>query len=127
MKLLLDTQMLLWLTIEPERLSADAREIIEDRTNDLAFSAISIWEVAIKRALGRPDFQVDPAELRDALLSDGYGELAFTSLDALGLEKLPPLHRDPFDRALLAQAANQGLALLTADRELSRYPSTVRA
>lgn len=125
MRLLLDTQLLLWLTIEPERLSTKAREIIEERANDLAFSAISIWEVAIKKALGRADFRIDPAALREALLADFHRELTFTSLHALALEKLPPLHRDPFDRALLAQASDEGLALLTSDRLLSRYPGTL--
>ncbi len=124
MKLLLDTQLILWLTIAPERLSAAARDIIEDRANELSFSAISIWEVAIKRALGRPEFQVDPVELRDVLLGDGYRELPFTSLQAIGVQALPAIHRDPFDRALLAQAGKEGLALLTSDRLLARYPGT---
>lgn len=124
MRLLLDTQLILWVTIAPERLSTTAREIVEDRTNELSFSAISIWEVAIKRSLGRSEFQVDPAALREALLDDGYRELCFTSLHGIDVQALPPIHRDPFDRALLAQAAKEGLALLTSDRQLGRYSGT---
>ena len=127
MKFLLDTQLILWLTITPERLSAAARDIIEDRSNELSFSAISIWEVAIKRSLDRADFQVDPRELRSVLIEEAYRELPFTSLHAIGTEALPPVHRDPFDRALLAQAAQEGLTLLTSDRELGRYAGTLRA
>ena len=126
MNLLLDTQIILWLTVAPERLSTVARQVIGDSANDLSFSTISIWQVAIKRGLRRSDFRVDPAELRGALLHDGHRELLFTSDHALAVQALPPLHRDPFDRALLAQAAKEGLALLTSDRALGRYPGAMQ-
>jgi PIN domain nuclease of toxin-antitoxin system len=125
-RLLLDTQLMLWATIEPKRLSPGAREIIEDRSNELTFSAVSIWEIAIKYALGRADFTADPAAVRAALLEDAYRELAFTSDHAIEIKALPPLHRDPFDRALLAQAARERIALLTSDTQLGRYPGAMR-
>ena len=127
MRFLLDTQLILWLTIAPERLSPAACDIIQDRDHELFFSAVSIWEVAIKRALGRANFNVDPRELRAVLIDDACCELPFTSLHAIGIETLPSIHRDPFDRALLAQAGKEGLTLLTSDRELGRYPGTLRA
>jgi PIN domain nuclease of toxin-antitoxin system len=114
------------MTIAPERLSEQARQIIEDRANELTFSAISIWEVAIKRGLGRADFQVDAADLRDVLLGDGFRQLDFTAVHGLAVQTLPPIHRDPFDRALLAQARAEELALMTADAQLGRYPGVLQ-
>lgn len=126
MRYLLDTQLIVWATTSPKRLSANARQIIEEWANELSFSAITIWEVAIKQALGRNDFQIDPAALREVLLEDGYSELAFTSAHAIEVKALPNLHRDPFDRALLAQAMRERLTLLTSDRQLGRYPGAMQ-
>lgn len=126
MKLLLDTQLLLWAAGQPERLSARARKLLDDPGNELLFSAASLWEVAIKSTLGREDFQVEPRLLRRGLLDNGYVELPVTSEHAVGIDTLPPHHKDPFDRLLLAQALVEGVVLLTADAQLARYRGPVR-
>jgi PIN domain nuclease of toxin-antitoxin system len=122
MKLLLDTQVLLWAAGEPKRLSAAARKLLLDPRHELLFSAASLWEIAIKSTLGREDFQVEPRLLRRGLLDNGYVEVPITSQHAVSIDLLPPLHRDPFDRLLLAQALTEGLTLVTADAQLARYP-----
>jgi len=126
LRFLLDTHLLIWASSSSWLLSKAARELIEDPANDLAFSSISIWEVAIKRGLERPDFDVEPRILRRGLLDEGYGELGFTSEHAFAVSSLPLLHRDPFDRALMAQAMSEGIVLLTADRMLEGNSSVVR-
>jgi PIN domain nuclease of toxin-antitoxin system len=126
MKLLLDTQILLWAAGQPERLSTAARRLLNDRRNELLFSAASLWEIAIKRTLGREDFRVEPRLLRRGLLDNGYVELPVTSQHAVGIDALPLLHKDPFDRLLLAQALSEGVTLVTADVQLARYPGPVR-
>jgi len=123
---LLDTHLLLWAAGDPDRLSQDARALIADLANPLWFSAASIWEVSIKLALGRDDFRVEPSVLRAGLLANGYGEIAIDSRHAMALAGLPPLHKDPFDRMLVAQALVDGLILLTADRQLAGYGGPVR-
>lgn len=126
MKLLLDTQLLLWAAGEPDRIPAAGRELIENPRNELLFSAASLWEVAIKSTLGREDFRVEPRVLRRGLLDNGYLELPITSQHAVNIAALPPLHNDPFDRLLLAQAHTEGIILVTADARLARYPGPVR-
>lgn len=126
MILLLDTHLLLWAVGEPGRLSRDARSLLEDLENQLVFSVASLWEIAIKRGLGRPDFQVDPRLLRRGLTDNGYRELAITAEHALQVDSLPPIHKDPFDRMLVAQATVEGIALLTSDDVVARYPGPVR-
>ena len=126
MKLLLDTQLLLWAAGDPSRLSAVARALIEGPDNELFFSAVSLWEISIKRGLDRSDFQVDPRVLRRGLLDNGYNELPVTSEHAVAIEGLPPIHKDPFDRMLVAQATVEGITLLTADSLVSQYPGPVR-
>ena len=126
MKLLLDTQILLWAAGQPKRLSSAARKLIENPRNDLLFSAASLWEVAIKSSLGRTDFRVEPRVLRRGLLDNGYTELPVTSEHAVSVTGLPDLHRDPFDRILLAQALCEGFTLLTADATIAKYPGPVR-
>ncbi len=126
MILLLDTHLLLWAVSEPDRLSREARSLLEDLENQLVFSVASLWEIAIKRGLGRPDFQVDPRLLRRGLTDNGYRELAITAEHALQIDSLPPIHRDPFDRMLVAQATVEGIALLTFDDVVARYPGPVR-
>ncbi|MDZ7754024.1 MAG: type II toxin-antitoxin system VapC family toxin [Gammaproteobacteria bacterium] len=125
MNLLLDTHLLLWAAGDPERLSAEARRLIEEPLNTLHFSAASIWEIAIKSGLGREDFRVQPRVLRRGLLENGYVELAVNSAHAVAIDHLPPIHRDPFDRLLLAQAEAEGFTLLTADDRLAHYPGPV--
>ncbi len=125
MKLLLDTHILLMAAGQPERLSAPARTLLSDPHNELLFSAASLWEIAIKSGLGREDFRVEPRLLRRGLLDNGYLELPVTSQHAVGIDGLPPLHRDPFDRLLLAQALSEGITLVTGDVQLARYPGPV--
>ena len=110
----------------PERLSVAARTLMNDPRNVLIFSAVSIWEIAIKSAQGRDDFRVDPRLLHRGMLDNGYVELPVTSQHALHVVGLPPIHKDPFDRLLLAQAISEGIVLLTADAQLARYPGPAR-
>jgi len=125
-KLLLDTQLLLWAAGQPERLSAAARKLLDDPDNELLFSAASLWEITIKKGLGREDFRVEPRLLRRGLLDNGYVELPITSRHAVNVDGLPPLHKDPFDRLLLAQALDEGVTLVTTDAQLAQYPGPVR-
>jgi PIN domain nuclease of toxin-antitoxin system len=126
MKLLLDTHLLLWAAGSPEQLPAAARTLLEDSQNELLYSAASLWEIAIKRGLGRSDFKVDARLLRRGLLDNGYQELAVTSEHAVFIDSLPPLHKDPFDRMLVAQATVEGVILLTADALVAQYPGPIR-
>lgn len=126
MKLLLDTHLLLWAAGEPKRLSKQARTLIENPDNELLFSAASLWEVAIKRGLGRDDFKVDARLLRRGLLDNGYTELSIISDHVVATESLPLLHRDPFDRILVAQATVEGVTLLTVDSLVSQYPGPIK-
>ena len=126
MKFLLDTHLLLWAAGQPERLSVTALSLIDNPENELLFSAASLWEVAIKRGLGRRDFQVDPRLLRRGLLDNGYGELPIISDHVVLIESLPPIHKDPFDRILVAQATAEGIELLTTDSLVSQYPGPIR-
>ena len=125
MKLLLDTHVLLWAAGSPDRLSPDARAMLEDTANELLFSAASLWEIAIKRSLGRSDIQVDSRVLRRGLLDNGYLELPITSEHAVFIESLPPIHKDPFDRILVAQATVEGITLLTGDVQIAQYPGPI--
>jgi PIN domain nuclease of toxin-antitoxin system len=126
MKLLLDTHLLLWAAGQPEQLSAAARILLDDSHNELLFSSASLWEIAIKRGLGRNDFRVDPRLLRRGLLDNGYNELAITSVHAIATEGLPLIHKDPFDRILVAQSMVEGIMLLTADPLVAQYPGSIR-
>ena len=126
MKLLLDTHLLLWAATQPQRLSAEALALFNNPDNELCFSAVSIWEVAIKRGLDRSDFQVDVRQFRRGLVDNGYLELAMTSLHAVAIDLLPAVHRDPFDRMLVAQASVEGFPLLTSDAVLAQYSGLVR-
>jgi PIN domain nuclease of toxin-antitoxin system len=126
MKLLLDTHLLLWAAGEPRRLSKPARRLIDNPDNELLFSAASLWEVAIKRRLGREDFKVDARLLRRGLLDNGYSELPIISDHVVATESLPLLHRDPFDRILVAQATVEGVTLLTIDSLVSQYAGPIR-
>ena len=100
MKLLLDTHLLLWAAGEPRRLSKQARRLIDNSENELLFSAASLWEVAIKRGLGREDFKVDARLLRRGLLDNGYSELPIISDHVVATESLPQIHKDPFRQSL---------------------------
>ena len=127
MKLLLDTHLLLWAAGVPERLPAQARALVEHPETEPIVSVASLWEVTIKSGLGRTDFDVDPRLLRRGLLENGYAELDVTGAHATAVDLLPPIHKDPFDRILIAQARIEGITLLTADEFVARYPGPIRA
>jgi PIN domain nuclease of toxin-antitoxin system len=126
MRLLLDTHILLWAANEPERLSAATRALVENPNNDVVFSAISIWEIAIKTARGRDDFRLHAGFFRRGLFDNGYTELPMTGAHAAALAGLPAIHKDPFDRMLVAQATVEGLTLVTSDPAIANYPGPIR-
>jgi PIN domain nuclease of toxin-antitoxin system len=121
-KLLADTHVLLWAALEPAKLSDEAQDLLNDPANQVFFSTASIWETAIKFGRNRNDFPIDPAVLRVSLLRAGYQELPITSEHAIAVGNLHKIHRDPFDRLLVAQANVEGILLVTKDATLARYP-----
>jgi len=125
-RLLLDTHLLLWAAGPLDRLSAEARRLFDDPGNELSFSVVSLWEVAIKQRLGRADFQADARVLRRGLRDNGYVELSISGEHAVAVAGLPPLHKDPFDRMLVAQSVVEGITLLTADPLVAQYPGPVQ-
>lgn len=126
MKLLVDTHVLLWAALSFDRLPQEAQTLMGAPDNELLFSVASLWEIAIKRGLGRADFQVDPRVLRRGLLDNGYCELPILSEHAVAIDSLPALHKDPFDRMLIAQATVEGITLLTVDGQVAAYPGPIR-
>ena len=126
MRLLLDTHILLWAVLEDERLSPRAAAMIQEAANTLHFSAVTIWEVAIKTSRRRTDFRLDPLLLRRQLLDNDYAELSVTGQHAAAVARLPDLHKDPFDRLLVAQASEEGMLLVTADATLASYPGPIQ-
>ena len=127
MNFLLDTQLLLWAAGNPDRLANDVRALLQDPQTQPRYSAVSIWEIAIKNGLGRSDFRVDPRLLRRGLIENGYIELPVTGAHAAEIDLLPPIHKDPFDRLLIAQCRIEGLNLLTTDKLVARYPGPIKA
>ncbi|HWD58563.1 MAG TPA: type II toxin-antitoxin system VapC family toxin [Stellaceae bacterium] len=125
MKLLLDTHLLLWSAVEPELMPRRAQQLIDDPENKVLFSAANLWEVAIKQRRGRLDFNVDARLLRRNLLNSNYEELPVTGEHAVAVADLPVLHKDPFDRLLVAQCIVEGITLLTADRIVAQYPGPI--
>ncbi len=122
MRLLLDTHVVLWSLARPERLSPSLRRVLTEQDNDLEVSVVSLWEIAIKEAVGKMSTRVDiRAELRERMID----ELPVLGEHAIALGDLPPHHRDPFDRMLVAQARHEGLTLVTADRRLEAYSVAV--
>lgn len=126
MRLLLDTHVLLWATSDAARLPGTARDLIVDPDNVLLFSAASLWEIAIKQAQGRADFPDDARVLRRELLDNDYEELGISGDHAVAVCNLPSIHKDPFDRILIAQAIVEGVTLLTADAQIAKYPGPIR-
>ena len=121
MRLLVDTHLLLWAAASSSRLPREARALIEDSANEVYYSAASIWEIAIKRALRRKDFRVDVPALLAALPRMGFVELPVTGSHAVRVARLANIHRDPFDPLLVAQSVAEPLTLLTNDALLPRY------
>lgn len=99
---------------------------MQDTDNALLFSTASVWEVVIKRGLGRGDFRPEPRLWRRNLLENGYTELPILSMHVLALEGLPKTHKDPFDRILVAQSIAEGITLLTVDALVAQYPGPIR-
>ncbi|MCG1042914.1 type II toxin-antitoxin system VapC family toxin [Mycetohabitans sp. B8] len=126
MKVLLDTHLILWAAADAPELPAAARALLDDPACTPLFSVASLWEIVVKRGLARADFQVEPRVLRRSLLDVGYEELPLVTAHALELEHLPLIHRDPFDRILIAQAVAEGIPLVTHDATIAKYPSPIR-
>jgi len=126
MRVLLDTHILLWALAEPRRLDRETRATIESSDTEVLFSAASIWEIAIKSGLGRSDFAFDAEEIAQAALDTGFTEIALRAKAAALVARLPLLHRDPFDRVLVAQAIVEPAILYTADQQLVPYSDLVR-
>jgi PIN domain nuclease of toxin-antitoxin system len=125
MKFLLDTQIVLWGLLDHPSLPPGARRILLDPDNLFVFSVSSIWEIAIKSGLKRPDFHHDPQVVRRRLLDNGCEELPVLGRHAVAVDSLPPIHKDPFDRILIAQAMVEGIKLLTADARIAQYPGPI--
>ncbi len=126
MKFLLDTHLVLWVPASDARISRSARLVLNDPENNLLFSTVSLWEIAIKRGLGKLDYRIDPRIIRHELLESGYEELPVLGQHAVSVDVLPAIHKDPFDRLLIAQAIVEGITLLTADAAIARYPGPIR-
>lgn len=124
MDFLLDTNILLFMAYEPEKLTADVVQLLEDTDKTLCFSAASIWEVVIKSSLNKPDFSIDPKQFRDGLFETGLIEIPIKSEHTLAVSDLPEkLHKDPFDRLIVAQAKHNKIALVTSDSKLIDFVS----
>jgi PIN domain nuclease of toxin-antitoxin system len=126
MKYLLDTHFVLWIPIDDPGIGRTARAILSNSANDFFFSAASLWEIAIKRSLARHEFAVDPGLLRKQMMNHGFEELPVNGEHAAAVETLPPIHKDPFGRILIAQARIEGILLLTRDATIARYPGPIR-
>jgi PIN domain nuclease of toxin-antitoxin system len=122
---LVDTHILVWLSMKPSRLDARTRDILEDTGNEIYFSAISIFEIAIKQQLGKVDFNIDASAVRRSMINEGFVELVVDGLHAAFVATMPPIHKDPFDRLLVAQANIEGITLITADEQIARYAGPI--
>jgi len=123
MKFLVDTHLLLWAAKGFQFLPSEAQKLMSSTDNELFFSVVSLWEIVIKNGLRRENFQVEPRLFRRGLLDSGYIEMAIFSEHVVSVASLPVIHKDPFDRLLLAQAFSEGILLLTADNQLAKYSS----
>jgi PIN domain nuclease of toxin-antitoxin system len=126
-RVIVDTHVLLWAIYQRRRLPRDVTAMLEDRGNEILFSAVSIWEIAIKQALRKPGFSVDPKSAISAALGMEFVELPMRAAAAALVSTLPLIHKDPFDRLLVAQAISEPAVLLSADRILERYSELVRS
>ncbi len=120
-RMLVDTQLLIWLADRSEQLPLSVNAILQDPSQQLVFSLVSIWQTAIKYALGRPDFTMHPQQLQAGLLTYGFTQLPISSSHVIAVARLPSIHRDPFDRLLVAQAEVEGLTLMRTDKKLAQY------
>jgi PIN domain nuclease of toxin-antitoxin system len=126
MRLLLDTHLVLWSLFDLPKLPPAARSLMEDTRNEICFSVVNIWEIAVKRQLGRRDFLVDPRMARRTMLESGYMELIVNGSHAESMDTLPLLHRDPFDRMLIQQAVFENATLITSDKAVAEYAGPIR-
>jgi len=126
MRFLLDTHFILWLPIGGVGIGRTAKTIIDDSANGFVFSAASLWEIALKRARYGNNFAYDPRTIRAEMLQNGYEELSVQGSHVVAVDTLPYIHKDPFDRLLIAQAMIEGITLLTADATIARYPGPIR-
>ena|SRR3990167_3001919 len=126
MKLLLDTHVLLWAAGDPDRLSLEVKDFMRRAENTLFFSAVNLWEITIKQGLGRKDFKVNVRALHQGLLDNDYQELPIRTQHAIAIDSLPAIHKDPFDRLLIAQAIIEEMTLLTADSLIAKYPGPIQ-
>ncbi len=126
MRLIFDTHLLLRAAAMPERLTEPARRLLEDPGTEPVFSSASLWEIVIKAVLGRADFTVAPEALWRGLMANGYEELPVNGRHTLAVAALPPLHRDPLDRLLVAQAQVEEIGLVTSDAQVAAYPGHIR-
>ena len=124
-RFLVDTQLLLWNVYGSKKLPARVARLFRDGRHQFFYSAASLWEIAIKASRGRADFSADTAAIRDTLDRNGFHELPITAQHAVAVAALAPVHADPFDRMLVAQAMVEPMALITTDRRLASYPGTV--
>jgi PIN domain nuclease of toxin-antitoxin system len=125
-RVLVDTHLLLWAVASSRRLPKEARSLILDTVNEVFYSAASVWEVAIKSTLRRGDFKANPTVLVRALARSGFSELPVTAAHAARVAGLPAIHRDPFDRLLVAQSLAEPMTLLTNDAVLVGYGPLVQ-
>lgn len=125
MRLLLDTHILIWSVREKLRVPTAHAALLSDERNVPVFSVVSLWEIAIKHGRCHPDFHFDPMVVRPGLLAHGYEELPVTGPQVIAVANLPPIHRDPFDRLLIAQAQIEGITLLTSDQTVASYPGPI--
>jgi len=124
-RLLVDTQILLWNVSGSRRLPARVARLFREGRHQFFYSAASLWEIAIKAALGRDDFVADAATILETLGENGFHELGVTARHAVAVSRLPPIHGDPFDRMLVAQAITEGMPLVSTDERLAAYPGTI--
>jgi PIN domain nuclease of toxin-antitoxin system len=125
MKFLLDTHFVIWIPIDDRRIRPAARALLTNPAHTFLFSAASLWEIAIKRTQKGVDFAYDPREIRRQMIANGYEELPVYGSHAVFVDSLPRIHKDPFDRLLVAQAMVEGVAFLTADSVIARYPGPI--
>jgi PIN domain nuclease of toxin-antitoxin system len=118
-RLLLDTHILLWWLADDRKLAKNARSIISNADNDVLVSSVSLWEIAIKTALGRLEVELD--DLEPAIARNGFHSLSIGFRHALTAGRLPAVHRDPFDRMLIAQASVEELRVISHDKIFERY------
>lgn len=122
---LVDTHVLIWLAVDSPRLGDTARDLLADPDNHIFFSAISIFEIATKERLSKRGFDVEASAIRRMMIENDFAELAVTGLHAAHVATLPLVHRDPFDRLLVAQAMIEGFTLMTADEMIVQYPGPI--